>query len=98
VGRAVVAVFRSLFDFFEALAEGIAAAHLYENLSRLDDSGLRELGITREEIGRYVVESMGRRSRQEEVALPAAALSMVDGGHGEPAAQPDEPLPHRRSA
>jgi hypothetical protein len=89
---------RSLFGFVEAFADGLAAKRLNDELVRLDDAELRERGIAREEIGRYVAESMGWRSRREEVAPPAAVLSVINGGHGEPASQSDEPRPHRRAA
>jgi hypothetical protein len=49
-------------------------------------------------MGLYVVNSMKLKQTREADAPPAAALSVIDGGQGEPAAQPDDPRPHRRTA
>lgn len=92
IGRAVGAVFRGLFRAFAMIAEGSAAVRLYEELSRLDDGALADLGITREQIPQYVVDSMGSATGRRK-----ADLSAIEGGlAGRPVAA--EALPSRRAA
>ena len=95
VGRAIRAVFREVFHLLGMVAKGSAAVRLYEDLSRLDDGQLADLGISREQISQYVVDTMeGPSSRTK--AASVAALSAIEGGRSERPAKTD--LPHRRAA
>ncbi|MEM9029587.1 MAG: hypothetical protein AAGC70_14580 [Pseudomonadota bacterium] len=50
------AVLNAGLDFFISLDRAIKAAHEYENLSRLSDARLNEMGLERQQLGRHVVE------------------------------------------
>lgn len=92
MGRGIRAVFVGAFRFFAMIAEGSAAVRLYEELSRLDDATLAELGLDREGIGRHVVDSMGGAPDRVK-----ARLAAIEGGrHNGPAKTED--LPQRRAA
>lgn len=96
MGRAVGAVFRGIFRLFTMVAEGSAAVRLYEDLSRLDDAALADLGISRERISQVVVDSMDRSPSRKGAAPSAAALSAIEGGRSDKPAKADRP--HRRAA
>ena len=83
--------------FFVLVAKAGAASRLYEELNRLDDATLANLGLNREAIPGFVAASMEDGSVQwPTAALPAAALQTLDG-HAD-ASIADNDLAQRRVA
>ena len=97
IGRAIGAVFRGVFRVFTMIAEASAAMRLYEELSRLDDAALADLGIRREQIGRYVADSMDAAAGRRQAVAAESGLAAIDGGRNERPAVADD-LPRRRAA
>lgn len=96
IGRGIRAAFRGLFRMVMMIAEGSAAVRLYEELSRLDDGQLADLGLRREQISQYVVDSMGGTPSRKKAVPADAALEAIDGGRQAPANTDEQP--HRRAA
>lgn len=97
VGRFIGSLVLGAFRLVGMVARGAAAVRLYEELSNMDDATLAELGISREKIGQFVVDSMDATPSQMKAVTAGAGLSAIDGGRrGQPAAS-DE-LPRRRAA
>jgi uncharacterized protein YjiS (DUF1127 family) len=66
--------------FFALIARAGAASRLYDELNRMDDATLANLGLSREAIPQYVQASMeDGAGRWPTAAVPAAALQTVDG-------------------
>ena len=66
--------------FFVLVAKAGAASRLYDELNRMDDATLANLGLSREAIPAFVVASMEDGTVQwPTAAVPAAALQTIDG-------------------
>ncbi len=66
--------------FFVLVAKAGAASRLYDELNRMDDATLANLGLSREAIPEFVVASMEDGTVQwPTAAVPAAALQTIDG-------------------
>ncbi len=83
--------------FFVLVAKAGAASRLYEELNRLDDATLANLGLSRDAIPEFVAASMEDGGvRWSAAAVPAAALQTVNS-HAD-ASVADNDLAQRRAA
>ncbi|MDX9861585.1 MAG: hypothetical protein RBS99_11790 [Rhodospirillales bacterium] len=65
--------------FFVLVAKAAAAMRVYNEMSRLDDSTLANLGLRRIDIPQFVAASMDGGAGRWPMAAPVAALRTVDG-------------------
>ncbi|HIF60221.1 MAG TPA: DUF1127 domain-containing protein [Rhodospirillales bacterium] len=63
------AVAKAIGNAFRAVQNGISAARTYEELSRLSDRGLANIGLRREDIGRMVYLGSESRSTMAELKV-----------------------------
>lgn len=97
VWRGIRLTARAVGRAFSLVARAVAAQRLYEELNRLDDQTLANLGLTREAIPQYVARSIdGGPATLPDVA-PATDLGTVDGGALDIPANSDD-VPNRRAA
>lgn len=65
--------------FFVLVATASAATRIFDELNRLDDATLANLGLSREDIPQFVAASMDDGAGRWPTAAPAAALRKIDG-------------------
>ena len=67
--KSSLAVAKAIGNAFRAVQNGISAARTYEELSRLSDRGLADIGLRREDIGRMVYLGSESRSAMAELKV-----------------------------
>ncbi len=82
---------------FVLIARAGAASRLYDELNRMDDATLANLGLSREAIPQYVQASMEDGAMRWPTAAPAATLREIDGDPSD-AAVADNDGAQRRAA
>lgn len=94
VGRFIGSLVLGSFRMLGMVARGAAAVRLYEELARMDDAALAEIGISRDKISQFVVDSMDSSPSH---AKAVTGFSAIEGGlRSKPAASNE--LPSRRAA
>jgi uncharacterized protein YjiS (DUF1127 family) len=95
--RAVVAVSKAPVWFFDELNRARVGLRVHDELHRMTDRQLEDVGIARHEIGRYVLAAMDAVGSPVEDTVEAK-LQSIPGGRAAKKAQPRIDMPRKRAA
>ena len=95
--RAAVAVVKAPVWLFDELNRARVGLRVHDELHRMTDRQLEDIGIARHEIGRYVLAAMDAAGGADEASVEAK-LQTIPGGRAAKKAQPRIDMPRKRAA